>query len=71
MNVFHNEEAQLTSSQSTVDVSKDSAFSAEPISTMNAVIENRPYHEGFMREAIAMVRFFPCSITLSCLKTAF
>ena len=24
---------------------------------MNAVIENRPYHEGFMREAIAMVRF--------------
>lgn len=27
---------------------------------MNAIIENRPYHEAFMREAIDMVSFFLC-----------
>lgn len=30
---------------------------------MTAHVENRPYHEAFMREAINMVRFFPTKTT--------
>jgi hypothetical protein len=34
------------------------------MNAMTAHVENRPYHEAFMREAINMVRLFPTKTSL-------